>query len=125
MLTPILDVRHLFPCPFPPFSAPSSSRQLRGEEKVLRRLPIHVFHTLRFILSNSWLNVLLPVVPVAIISYLNHLNPIVVFATNVIAIIPLSGLLTHATECISSESGDTVAALLNVTLGNLVEIVML
>jgi Ca2+:H+ antiporter len=112
-------------CSFPPFGALSPYRQLREEEKALRRLPIHVLQTLRVILSNSWLNVLLPVVPVAIISYLTHLNAIIVFATNVIAIIPLSGLLTYATECISSESGDIVAALLNVTLGNLVEIVIL
>ncbi|RMZ76898.1 hypothetical protein DV738_g4760, partial [Chaetothyriales sp. CBS 135597] len=75
--------------------------------------------------TSSWLNVLLVVVPVAIASYLFKAPPIVVFTTNVIAVIPLSSLLTYATEALSKESGDTIGALMNITFGNLAEIVLL
>lgn len=81
--------------------------------------------TVKPILVHSWLNLLLPVVPIAIASPFAKLNHYVVFTTNVIAVIPLSALLTYATECIANESGDTAGALLNVTFGNLVEIVLL
>ena len=80
---------------------------------------------LRLVLFNSRLNVLLVFVPVAIVSYLAEANSTVIFTTNVVAVIPLSGLLTCATEVISRESGDIVGALMNVTFGNLVEIVIL
>jgi Ca2+:H+ antiporter len=73
----------------------------------------------------SKLNVLLIIVPLAITSYLIHTNRILVFAANLIAVVPLSSLLTCATENIARESGDVVGALVNVTFGNLVEIVIL
>ena len=79
----------------------------------------------RLVLLNSRLNVLLVFVPIAIGSYLAKANATVVFTANVVAVIPLSSLLTYATENISRESGDTVGALINVTFGNLVEIVIL
>ena len=44
---------------------------------------------------------------------------------NAIAIIPLSGLLSYATESVASTMGDTVGALMNVTFGNAVELVIL
>lgn len=48
----------------------------------------------------------------------------VVFAMNAIAIIPVAGLLSHATESIAGRCGDTVAALMNVTFGNAVELII-
>ncbi len=48
----------------------------------------------------------------------------VIFAMNAIAIIPLAGLLSHATESVASRLGDTVGALLNVTFGNAVELII-
>ena len=51
--------------------------------------------------------------------------PISVFITNGIAIVPLSALLTDATERLAQEVGDTIGALLNITLGNLVELIIL
>ncbi|OAL21302.1 hypothetical protein AYO22_08025 [Fonsecaea multimorphosa] len=80
--------------------------------------------TLRAILGYSWLNGLLVFVPLAIASYLARANHILIFTANVIAVVPLSSLLTCATENIARESGDVVGALLNVTFGNLVEIVI-
>ncbi|KIW95586.1 calcium/proton exchanger [Cladophialophora bantiana CBS 173.52] len=85
---------------------------------------VEVVATFRAILGYSWLNSLLVFVPLAIASYLAHANHILVFTANVIAVVPLSSLLTCATENIARESGDVVGALLNVTFGNLVEIVI-
>jgi Ca2+:H+ antiporter len=86
---------------------------------------VGILATVRAIALYSWLNILLVSVPLAIASYLARLNHIVIFTANVIAVIPLSGLLTFATENIARDSGDVLGALVNVTFGNLVEIVIL
>ncbi|TDZ34399.1 Vacuolar calcium ion transporter [Colletotrichum spinosum] len=75
-------------------------------------------------LLGSWLNVLLVFVPVGLWAFLSHAKPILVFVLNGIAIIPLSALLTGATEKIASEAGDTIGAFLNISLGNLVELIL-
>jgi Ca2+:H+ antiporter len=46
------------------------------------------------------------------------------FILSVLAIIPLAGLLSHATEQVAAKTGDTVGGLLNATLGNLTEMVI-
>src|SRR5262245_46593645 len=48
----------------------------------------------------------------------------VLFVLSVLAIVPLAALLSHATESVSSKTGDTVGGLLNSTLGNLTELVI-
>jgi len=53
------------------------------------------------------------------------LSPTIIFAMNAIAIIPLAGLLTHATETVAASLGDTLGALLNVSFGNAVELIIL
>jgi hypothetical protein len=80
---------------------------------------------LRSTVSSSWVNGLLVFVPIGLVSYMLHFNPFLTFILNGIAIIPLSALLTDATEKISSDAGDTVGALLNISLGNLVELIIL
>ncbi|KAF9875335.1 sodium calcium [Colletotrichum karsti] len=73
---------------------------------------------------SSWLNLLLVFVPVGVWLFLSQVSPILIFVFNGIAIIPLSSLLTGATEKIASDVGDTVGALLNISLGNLVELIL-
>ena len=46
------------------------------------------------------------------------------FMLSVLAIVPLAALLSHATESVAAETGDTVGGLLNATLGNLTELVI-
>ncbi|PYH99782.1 membrane bound cation transporter [Aspergillus ellipticus CBS 707.79] len=75
-------------------------------------------------LCHSWVNVLLVFVPVGIAVEAAGLNPGLIFAMNAIAIIPLAGLLSHATECVATRLGDTVGALINVTFGNAVELII-
>lgn len=67
---------------------------------------------------------LLVFVPVGIASHFAGLSQSIIFAMNAIAIIPLAGLLSHATESVSKRLGDTVGALMNVTFGNAVELII-
>ena len=48
------------------------------------------------------------------------LSPGIIFGMNAIAIIPLAGLLSFATESVAARLGDTLGALLNVSFGNAV-----
>jgi Ca2+/H+ antiporter len=75
-------------------------------------------------LCHSWVNVLLVFVPVGIAVEAVGLNPAIIFAMNAVAIIPLAGLLSHATESVASRLGDTIGALINVTFGNAVELII-
>ncbi|KAK4542140.1 hypothetical protein LTR36_006987 [Oleoguttula mirabilis] len=75
-------------------------------------------------LFHSWVNVLLVFVPIGIIMKALGLSATLVFAMNAIAIVPLAGLLSHATESVASRMGDTLGALLNVSFGNAVELII-
>ncbi|KAL6366293.1 hypothetical protein LRP88_00041 [Fusarium phalaenopsidis] len=75
-------------------------------------------------LVSSWMNTLLVFVLVGAVTYLAGMNPLLVFTCNAIAIVPLSALLTDATERIAAVAGDTVGALLNISFGNLVELIL-
>lgn len=84
-------------------------------------------------LCSSLVNVLLVFVPIGIafgammksMGDDSPISPIVTFSINAIAIIPLAYLLSFATECVASKLGDTVGALMNVTFGNAVELIIL
>lgn len=75
-------------------------------------------------LFHSWVNVLLIFVPIGIAVEAIHAKPAIVFALNAVAIVPLAGLLSHATESVASRMGDTLGALLNVSFGNAVELII-
>src|SRR2546430_1536406 len=69
-----------------------------------------------------WLLVFVPVVLVA-----QKLRPeahTLLFVLSVLAIVPLAGLLSHATESVAAKTGDAIGGLLNATLGNLTELVI-
>lgn len=72
-----------------------------------------------------YINGLLICVPLGVSSYWAAAPSIVVFAVNALAIVPLSSLLTDATERIALEAGDAVGAFLNISLGNIVELILL
>ena len=86
---------------------------------------VRFYHTLKEIMFSSIINVLLVFVPVGIAVKFAGVNPTIVFAMNAVAIIPLAGLLSHATESVANSMGDTVGALMNVTFGNAVELIIL
>jgi Ca2+:H+ antiporter len=85
---------------------------------------VRFYRVVKNVLLSSWFNVLLVFVPVGIAAHFANLSPGVVFAMNAIAIVPLAGLLAHATESVASKLGDTIGALMNVTFGNAVELII-
>ncbi|KAI9047439.1 hypothetical protein LZ554_008158 [Drepanopeziza brunnea f. sp. 'monogermtubi'] len=80
--------------------------------------------TSKSIILSSYINLLLVFVPVGIAAKVANLSPGIVFAMNALAIVPLAGLLSHATESVAKRMGDTIGALLNVTFGNAVELII-
>lgn len=72
----------------------------------------------------DYLNVLLISVPLGIVAYQCLWNPAKVFALNFLAIIPLAGILSFATEELAVHLGETLGGLLNATLGNAVELIV-
>ena len=111
-----------------------SGEELTTLENKPAKVPVttRFFNDVKYIMFCSWINVLLIFVPVGIILgamvKANEDNPIVspsaVFAINAVAIIPLASLLSFATESVASKLGDTIGALLNVTFGNAVELII-
>lgn len=103
--------------------AGGSSAAVGADKK--QKITTRFCKTFKDILLSSWLNVLLVFVPVGIAVQVAGANPTIVFAMNAIAVIPLAGLLSYATECLACELGDTIGALMNVTFGNAVELIIL
>lgn len=89
-------------------------------------LHLNVLDSVQHIFIRSRLNVLLVFVPFGIAAHLAGLkNPTIDFALNAVAILPLTALLTYATENVASTIGTGPGALLNIVFGNLVELVIL
>lgn len=105
-----------------------------AEEKEENKLPLgtRFKNDVKYIIFASWINVLLIFVPVGIAlgalvkakGDAAPVSPSVVFAINAIAIIPLASMLSFATEHVAAKLGDTIGALLNVTFGNAVELII-
>jgi Ca2+:H+ antiporter len=66
---------------------------------------------------NSWINVLLIAAPVGIGLNYAGIDGKVIFCVNFIAIIPLAGLLSFATEEIALHLGESLGGLLNASFG--------
>src|SRR6516162_3816361 len=68
---------------------------------------------------------MLAIVPVFFLGHwLKPDSHTLLFILSVLAIVPLAGLLSVATEAVAAKTGDTVGGLLNATLGNLTELVI-
>jgi len=71
--------------------------------------------------SLDWLLVFVPIS--LAVDLLTH-QPVLVFLTSCLAIIPLAGLIGRATEQLAERSGPTVGGLLNATFGNVTELII-
>lgn len=85
--------------------------------------------SLKSILCASWLNVLLVFIPISwvlrfVLKSSDKNKDTLVFVFSFLAIIPLAKLLGFATEELSLRVGQTLAGLLNATLGNAVELIV-
>jgi Ca2+:H+ antiporter len=72
----------------------------------------------------SWLDLLLVFVPVTVALEFLKADPLFVFLTSALAIIPLAGLLGRATEHLSCHVGAGIGSLLNASLGNAAELII-
>jgi Ca2+:H+ antiporter len=72
----------------------------------------------------KWLNLLLAFVPVGIATHYAGVNPTIVFVMNFIAIVPLAGLLSSATEEVALYCGEVIGGLVNASFGNAVELIV-
>jgi Ca2+:H+ antiporter len=70
------------------------------------------------------LNALLFFVPVTIVLELLKTEPVWIFVSSCLAIIPLAGLLGLATEHLSNRFGEGIGGLLNASLGNAAELII-
>ncbi|KAI2604611.1 calcium/proton exchanger [Hypoxylon sp. NC1633] len=98
-----------------------------GEEGANKKpnVVIETYLELKKVLLHSWINLFLVCVPVGIaLANIPNRNAGATFGVNAVAIIPLAALLSHATESVARRMGDTVGALLNVTFGNAVELII-
>ncbi len=75
-------------------------------------------------LLSSRLNVLLLLVPVAIVLDLAHVGSLAIFVAAALAIVPLAGLIGHATEDVSIHAGPGIGGFLNATFGNATELII-
>ena len=78
----------------------------------------------RATILGSWVNVLLIFSPIGIAVHFAGINEIAIFVINFIAIIPLAGLLSYATEEIALRTGEVLGGLLNASFGNAVELIV-
>ena len=70
------------------------------------------------------LNWLLVFIPIGVGLDWCGANPLLVFGTSALAVVPLAGLMGDATESLAKFLGPTVGGLLNATLGNAPEIII-
>jgi Ca2+:H+ antiporter len=70
------------------------------------------------------LQVLLVFVPIALALEFGHADPLFVFITSALAIIPLAGLMGEATEHLASRVGAGLGGILNASFGNAAELII-
>jgi hypothetical protein len=105
-------------------TAPDALAQ-SGSPSKFQRIVAETRRSAWLVVTHSWLNALLVFIPVGIIAAeVPGIHAAVIFSTNAVAIIPLAGLLAFATESVAAKMGDALGALLNVTFGNAVELII-
>ena len=67
---------------------------------------------------------LLALVPIAIVLEIVHGPAVAIFSVSALAILPLAGIIGHATEDLAARAGPQVGGLLNATFGNVTELII-
>ena len=70
------------------------------------------------------ISIMLLALPIAILAESAGWNPLVIFITSAIAVIPLAGYIGEATEALAVKTGPKIGGLLNATLGNAAELII-
>jgi len=95
-----------------------------GKKHLDRDIDKSLWGQLKASVFNTYLNILLVAVPVGIALHFTSVSPTVIFVVNFIAIIPLAGMLSYATEELALRVGETLGGLLNASFGNAVELIV-
>lgn len=101
-----------------PDDAPKKTPWYKG--KKLKHEPFTVRNQLGATIFGSWVNLLLIAAPVGIALNYVGVDGKIIFVVNFIAIIPLAGMLSFATEEISLHVGESLGGLLNASFGYVV-----
>jgi Ca2+:H+ antiporter len=93
--------------------------RLKREHDERMKAPIPVVQQIKTVLFPRWLTInwLLVAAPVGIGLHFTSVDPLVVFIVNFIAIVPLAGILSFATEEIAIRVGEVLGGLLNASFG--------
>lgn len=71
-----------------------------------------------------WVDALIVFVPVALVLAVVNADPMWVFVTSALGILPLAGILGEATDVLAHRAGAQIGALLNATFGNAAELII-
>jgi len=63
-------------------------------------------------------------IPISFVLEIQHANPVLIFISSAMAIIPLAGLMGEATEGLAERAGPGIGGLLNATFGNAAELII-
>jgi Ca2+:H+ antiporter len=74
--------------------------------------------------EHLWLNLLLVMTPAAVVLYLAHASPLLIFIAAALAIVPMAGVLGESTGTLAEYAGPTAGGLLNATMGNATEFII-
>ncbi len=74
--------------------------------------------------EHLWLNLLLIMTPAAVVLYLAHASPLLIFTAAALAIVPMAGVLGESTGALADYAGPTAGGLLNATMGNATEFII-
>jgi len=75
-------------------------------------------------LSINPLSILFVFIPISIVLEVVHANPVWVFITSALSVIPLAGFMGKATEELAKDVGPGIGGLLNATFGNAAELII-
>jgi len=79
----------------------------------------------RFLLSGQgWPYLLVPFIAFAVVLDLAHADPIIVFFSSALGVVPTAALMGRATEELAHRAGPGIGGLLNVTFGNAPELII-
>ena len=78
-----------------------------------------------FLLSGSgWPYLLVPFIAIAIVLEVIHADPVLIFATAALGVIPTAALMGRSTEELAHRAGPGIGGFLNVTFGNAPELII-
>lgn len=98
------------------FRQPGQNQHLKQSEQTDPHM-YSLANQLRATVFNSWLNVLLIFSPIGIALNYANVTPIAVFIINLVAIVPLAGMLGYASEEIALRAGETLGGLIHASFG--------